>query len=232
MLLCFFFFGGEVSKLARNEKRKKTQQIWKWAAAKCWEENGNKTSQTNRKLEQFSHRKWTFQHVESANTKPNVRVRRVTQAERVHLKSTTAERFPINLHHYDGLSFCLWMKMALDEEAYGVDDVMSFEFTSKMVKSSVKTENNFTFGFYTYHHRHRKNNTQPATWAMWFRPRELSMGEILKVSLFFVAFSENQEEKKKISTISIPPRAAIFCCLLCHPSSGCRCHPMCALRRE
>lgn len=114
--------------------------------------------------------------------------------------------------------------MDLDEEAYGVDDVMSVEFTSKMVKSSVKTENNFTFGFYTYHHRHRKKK-QPATWAMWFRPRELSMGEILKVSLFFVAFSEIKKRRKKISTISIPPRAAIFCCLLCHPSSGCRCHP-------
>lgn len=114
--------------------------------------------------------------------------------------------------------------MDLDEEAYGVDDVMSVEFTSKMVKSSVKTENNFTFGFYTYHHRHRKKNTASHLSDVVPSARAFN-GRDFKSFSFLRRIQRNKEEKKKISTISIPPRAAIFCCLLCHPSSGCRCHP-------
>lgn len=56
---------------------------------------------------------------------------------------------------------------------------------------------------------------------MWFRPRAFNgerFHDFKRVSLFFSAKNYMREEKK-ISTISIPPRAAIFCCLLCHPST-------------
>lgn len=106
--------------------------------------------------------------------------------------------------------------MDLDEEAYGVDDVMSVEFTSKMVKSSVKTENNFTFGFYTYHHRHRKKNTAshlsdvvPSARA--FNGRDFKSFSFLRR---IQRKSRREEEKSPQSQFHLAPQSfAAFCAI-------------------